>query len=82
MAAALTGLCAALTTLPVIGIPPTPSSAPLDGVDAAHAGFDLFGGAGNVCSAATADLGALGACLSIQNRGVRRLADRSSRGDT
>ncbi|MDP8909527.1 MAG: 5-(carboxyamino)imidazole ribonucleotide mutase [Chloroflexota bacterium] len=36
MAAALPGVCAALTTLPVIGIPLTSSSSPLDGVDALH----------------------------------------------
>ena len=36
MAAALPGVCAALTTLPVIGIPLTSSSSPLQGVDALH----------------------------------------------
>lgn len=36
MAAALPGVCAALTTLPVIGIPLTSSSSPLGGVDALH----------------------------------------------
>src|SRR5437764_14497701 len=36
MAAALPGVCAALTSLPVIGIPLTSSSSPLEGVDAIH----------------------------------------------
>src|SRR5688500_4785666 len=36
MAAALPGVCAALTTLPVIGIPLTSSTSPLHGVDALH----------------------------------------------
>lgn len=36
MAAALPGVCAALTPLPVIGIPLTSTSSPLQGVDALH----------------------------------------------
>jgi 5-(carboxyamino)imidazole ribonucleotide mutase len=36
MAAALPGVCAALTALPVIGIPLTSTSSPLQGVDALH----------------------------------------------
>ena len=36
MAAALPGVCAALTTLPVIGIPLTSSSSPLNGLDALY----------------------------------------------